>query len=378
MSITNRWIWQQKSYPNFTYDESFINPLIQKVTLAQGYLIAFTNILNKENLKQRQLEVLSSEAINTSAIEGEKLNRDSVRSSVKNKLGLLNKNIQKSDIKTENLIEILIDANTNYNKPLELNRIFGWHNALFPTGFSNFNKINVATFRGDETMEVVSGAIGQEKVRYEAPSKDILEKEMNTFISWFNDTEDSLIKAAITHLWFVIIHPLDDGNGRISRALTDLVLSKIEQSNISKLYTMSSVINDNRKSYYEILDYTTGFKYRKDNPLDITKWIEWFLNTLLISLDEAKNSLQYILDKTNFWDKCRDKELNARQTKVLNKILDIGIKNFEGGLTKKKYIAISKASSTSASRDLADLIEKGCISQVEGTSGRNVRYEIIV
>jgi len=378
MSITNRWIWQQKSYPNFTYDESFINPLIQKVTLAQGYLIAFTNILNKENLKQRQLEVLSSEAINTSAIEGEKLNRDSVRSSVKNKLGLLNKNIQKSDITTENLIEILIDANTNYNKPLELNRIFGWHNALFPTGFSNFNKINVATFRGDETMEVVSGAIGQEKVRYEAPSKDILEKEMNTFISWFNDTEDSLIKAAITHLWFVIIHPLDDGNGRISRALTDLVLSKIEQSNISKLYTMSSVINDNRKSYYEILDYTTGFKYRKDNPLDITKWIEWFLNTLLISLDEAKNSLQYILDKTNFWDKCRDKELNARQTKVLNKILDIGIKNFEGGLTKKKYIAISKASSTSASRDLADLIEKGCISQVEGTSGRNVRYEIIV
>ena len=378
MSITNRWIWQQKSYPNFTYDESFINPLIQKVTLAQGYLIAFTNILNKENLKQRQLEVLSSEAINTSAIEGEKLNRDSVRSSVKNKLGLLNKNIQKSDIKTENLIEILIDANTNYNKPLKLNRIFGWHNALFPTGFSNFNKINVATFRGDETMEVVSGAIGQEKVRYEAPSKDILEKEMNTFISWFNDTEDSLIKAAITHLWFVIIHPLDDGNGRISRALTDLVLSKIEQSNISKLYTMSSVINDNRKSYYEILDYTTGFKYRKDNPLDITKWIEWFLNTLLISLYEAKNSLQYILDKTNFWDKCRDKELNARQTKVLNKILDIGIKNFEGGLTKKKYIAISKASSTSASRDLADLIEKGCISQVEGTSGRNVRYEIIV
>ena len=378
MSITNRWIWQQKSYPNFTYDESFINPLIQKVTLAQGYLIAFTNILNKENLKQRQLEVLSSEAINTSAIEGEKLNRDSVRSSVKNKLGLLNKNIQKSDITTENLIEILIDANTNYNKPLELNRIFGWHNALFPTGFSNFNKINVATFRGDETMEVVSGAIGQEKVRYEAPSKDILEKEMNTFISWFNDTEDSLIKAATTHLWFVIIHPLDDGNGRISRALTDLVLSKIEQSNISKLYTMSSVINDNRKSYYEILDYTTGFKYRKDNPLDITKWIEWFLNTLLISLDEAKNSLQYILDKTNFWDKCRDKELNARQTKVLNKILDIGIKNFEGGLTKKKYIAISKASSTSASRDLADLIEKGCISQVEGTSGRNVRYEIIV
>jgi len=378
MSITNRWIWQQKSYPNFTYDESFINPLIQKVTLAQGYLIAFTNILNKENLKQRQLEVLSSEAINTSAIEGEKLNRDSVRSSVKNKLGLLNKNIQKSDITTENLIEILIDANTNYNKPLKLNRIFGWHNALFPTGFSNFNKINVATFRGDETMEVVSGAIGQEKVRYEAPSKDILEKEMNTFISWFNDTEDSLIKAAITHLWFVIIHPLDDGNGRISRALTDLVLSKIEQSNISKLYTMSSVINDNRKSYYEILDYTTGFKYRKDNPLDITKWIEWFLNTLLISLDEAKNSLQYILDKTNFWDKCRDKELNARQTKVLNKILDIGIKNFEGGLTKKKYMAISKASSTSASRDLNDLIKKGCISQVEGTSGRNVRYEIIV
>jgi Fic family protein len=377
MEKEKRWIWEFDNYPSFVYDQDIINPLIQKVTLSQGYLTAFTNILNNENLKQRQLNVLSQEAISTSEIEGEKLNRDSVRSSIKNKLGLFNLEDSKVDIKTDNLIEILIDANTNYNEALKLERLFGWHNALFPTGYSGFNKINVAKFRED-SIEVVTGAIGQEKTRYIAPKYENLKDEINRFISWFNNTPDTLIKASIVHLWFVIIHPFDDGNGRIARAITDLVLSKIEESKISKLYSMSSAINKDRKNYYEILDYTTGFKYRKDNILDITKWIEWFLNTLLLSLEDAKLSLSYIIEKTNFWDKCRDKELNQRQIKVLNKILDIGIANFEGGLTKRKYIAISKASSTTASRDLLDLIEKGCIRQVEGSSGRSVRYEIVL
>lgn len=275
------------------------------------------------------------------------------------------------------LIDVLIDANTNYDKPLTFERIFGWHNALFPTGYSGFNKIIVADFRGEDDMEVVSGGIGQERVHYIAPPRKDLEKYMKDFIDWFNLKDDNLIKAAISHLWFVVIHPLDDGNGRMTRAITDLVLSKVENSKVSKLYSMSTAINKDRKGYYDTLDKTTGFRI-KENQLDITVWCEWFLKTLSVALDDAKSNLNYILDKTKFWDKHRDDDLNARQTKVINKILDMGIENFEGELNNKKYKAIAKTSSATALRDLNDLIEKDCIKQVEGTSGRNVSYELIV
>jgi len=378
LSNTNRWIWEQDDYPNFTYNSEKINPLIQEVNLLQGQLIAFTSFLNEENLRERQFIALSDEAINTSAIEGETLNRDSVRSSIANKLGLFNLERKKIDLKTEGLIDILIDANTNYEQDLTQERVFGWHNALFPQGYSGFNKINVAEFRGDEAMEVVSGAIGREVVRYRAPNREILESEVNLFFNWFNTQEESLIKASIAHLWFVIIHPFDDGNGRLARVITDLILSKIENSKISKLYSMSSAINADRNGYYNALDYTTGFKQRDDSLLDITLWIEWFLKTLLVSLHDAKNSLNYILEKTTFWDKHKDSELNARQTKVLNKILDKGIENYEGGLNKRKYIAVAKTSKTSATKDLKELLEKGCIKQIDGTSGRSTSYEIII
>ncbi|MFT7003971.1 MAG: Fic family protein [Sulfurimonas sp.] len=378
MSSSKKWIWEETDYPNFIYKSEIINPLVQKITLHQGYLIAFTSFLNEENLKVRQFEMLSDEAINTSAIEGESLNRDSVRASVGKRLGLFNFNTKKTDLKTEGLIDILIDANTNYNQDLTLGRIFGWHNALFPTGYSGFSKINVAEFRGSETMEVVSGAIGQEIVRYQAPSHEMLESEVEAFLKWFNKEENSLVKAAISHLWFVVIHPLDDGNGRISRAITDLVLSKIENSKVSKLYSMSTAINEDRKAYYEVLDATTGFKRKKDSLLDITQWIEWFLKTLLKSLEDAKKSLQYVVDKTAFWDKHKESELNARQVKVINKILDKGVENYEGGLNKRKYVSIAKTSTTTATRDLQELIEKGCIKQKEGTSGRATSYEVTI
>jgi len=213
-------------------------------------------------------------------------------------------------------------------------------------------------------------------VHYLAPNRNILENEVQSFLEWFNSEEDTLIKAAIAHLWFVVIHPLDDGNGRISRAIADLVLSKIEQSKISKLYSMSSAINKNKKSYYEILDLTTGFKRRTDSPLDITAWIQWFLKTLLIALDDARKSLDYILEKTAFRDLHRDDALNSRQVKVLNKILDKGIENYEGGLNNRKYIAIAKTSSATATRDLKDLLDKGCIKQREGTTGKSTSYSV--
>ena len=373
-----KWIWQQENYPNFTYDSKKLENLIQKISLEQGYLIALTQTMNKDNIIQRQAEALLNEAINTALIEGEVLNRDSVKASIAKKFGFEDIDYKKVVESTDNLIEIIIDANTNYNEDLTLERLFGWHNALFPKGYSGLNKINTASFRGDETMQIVGGYAGNEVVYYEAPPRANLENEMQNFLNWFNNTNESLIKACIAHLWFVIIHPFDDGNGRITRAITDLVLSKIENSKISRLYSMSNAINDDRKGYYKALENTTGYIKKEDDFLDITFWCEWFLQTLYKALLEAKMKLNFIVFKTKFWDKYRDKNLNARQIKVLNFILDIGIENFKGNLSKKKYMSISSSSSTTASRDILELLEIGCIKQVEGTDGRNISYEIVI
>lgn len=372
-----RWIWEMENYPNFTYDLKKLEKLIEEISREQGYLIAISQTISSEVILQRQSEALISEAIGTSAIEGEILNRDSVKASIAKKFGFLNVEHKKINETTDNLIEILIDANSNYNQDLTLERLFGWHNALFPKGYSGWVKINTAEFRGDETMQVVGGGIRKEKVYYEAPARKNLEEEIQNFLEWFNTTQTSLLKASISHLWFVIIHPFDDGNGRITRAITDLVLSKIENTTISRLYSMSNAINEDRNGYYKALEHTTGF-IQKENSLDITIWCEWFLNTLLKALLEAKTKFNSIAFKTKFWDKYRDKNLNGRQIKVLNFILDIGIEEFKGNLSKKKYMSLANCPSTNASRDLVELLEIGCIRQIEGTSGRNVSYEIDV
>lgn len=369
-----RWIWEDSQYPNFIYDRKVLDPLIQKVTLEQGKLIAYLSVMDQHNIKQKQLQTLENEIISSCAIEGEILNRDSVRSSIKEKLGLKEDTHYRSKNKEDNYVDILIDANTNYAEVLSLEKIFAWHHAMFQNT-SSLKHINIASFRAEGTMQIVSGAIGNEKVYYEAPPKEHLQQEIDTFIKWYNNTPATLIKAAITHLWFVIIHPLDDGNGRISRALTDMVLSQIENSHISKLYTMSKSINDSRKNYYTALEKTTGY-FKKENPMDITLWCQWFFETLYKALLEAQQSLTYIVDKTKFWDKHQGDNLNARQTKVINKILDMGRENFDGGLSRKKYTIIANTGSTNASRDIADLVEKGCIKQVAGTTGKNTRYEI--
>lgn len=372
-----RWIWQQDDYPNFVYDFKKLEHLIQKISMEQGYLIALSQTMNHNSIIQRQCEALLSETLSTAAIEGEILNRDSVKASIAKKFGFREIDYKKINDQTDNLVEILIDANTHYDKDLTLDRLFGWHNALFPKGFSGLHKINTATLRGEETMQVVGTHAGREEVYYEAPPRKDLEFEIERFLQWFNTTEPTLIKACISHLWFVIIHPFDDGNGRITRAITDLVLSKIEQSKISKLYSMSSAINDDRKAYYQALEQTTGYIKKVDNHLDITPWCEWFLNTLYKALLETKSKLNHIVLKTKFWDKNRDKNLNTRQSKVLNFILDIGIDHFKGNLSKKKYMSIANAASTTASRDLAELLDLGCIKQIEGTAGRNISYEIV-
>jgi len=370
-----KWIWEYDEYPNFKYNKEKLEPLLRDIAFEQGKLKSFMLLMDKKSTKYSLAQTLENEIIASCEIEGEILNRQSVRSSIKQKLGLESQQHYKALKKEDNYVDILIDANTNYDEDLTLDKLFGWHHAMFEKGYSGFSKIKVAQFRDEGTMEVVSGDYGKEKIHYEAPSHETLEKEMNSFIKWFNETSASLEKASLTHLWFVIIHPFDDGNGRIARALTDRVLAELEQSSFSKIYTMSKSIYVDRKAYYEALDKTTG-RYAKDNPLDVTYWMEWFFKTLHHALQDAEKQLSYIVEKTKFWDAHREDELNARQIKVLNRLLDIGSENFKGDLTKKKYVKIANTAETNASRDIADLLAKGCIKKVEGTTGRGTRYTI--
>ena len=372
---TQKWIWEYDEYPNFTYYKAKLEPLLRDVAYEQGKLKSFMLLMDQESTNYSLAASLENEIIASCEIEGEVLNRQSVRSSIKQKLGLESYEHYKALKKEDNYVDILIDANTNYNEDLTLDKLFGWHNAMFEKGYSGFSKIKVAQFRDEGTMEVVSGDYGNEKIHYKAPPFDTLNAEIKQFLEWFNQTPASLEKAAITHLWFVIIHPFDDGNGRITRALTDRVLSKLEQSHFSKIYTMSKSIYEDRKGYYDALDKTTG-RFSKDDPMDITYWMEWFFKTLLSALQDAQRHLNYIIEKMKFWDAHREDGLNVRQIKVLNRLLDIGSENFKGDLTKKKYVKIADTAEANASRDIADLLEKGCIQQVEGTSGRGTRYTI--
>jgi len=364
------WIWQQDKYPNFTYDKSKLEQLLLDIKYQQGLLNGIYTYINKDDISKTQIDVFTQEAIDTSAIEGEILNRDSVRSSISKKLGINAIEKDSSNLQTDGLIDILLDATINYNKDFTEDRLFGWHNALFPTGYSGMHKINVASYRGEEDMEIISGPIGREKVHYVAPPRSYLEKEMQQFFTWINNNNDtSIIKAGITHLWFVIIHPLDDGNGRCARALTDMIIAR-EANSSQKLYSMSNAIINDKKGYYEVLEKTTT------GNGDITPWLEWFLQTLLNALKNAQHSISYILQKTSFWDKHRRTVLNERQIKVLNRLLDTGVGNFEGGINTRKYASLTKTSKPTASREIKDLVDKKCLLKIEGTAGRNISYEV--
>ena len=365
-----KWIWQHKNYPNFKYSKDKLINLLNKIEYKKGVIDGICQFFSKDDIRKIEIETLTDEAINTSLIEGEVFERKSVRSSIRKKL---DKNFEDDKYSTEitdALSEIFFDCNLN-KTPLTIDRLHGWHNCLFENNYSRLNKINVAKFR-EEKMEVVSGAIGNEKIHYQAPPAEIIESEMERFLKYVNNSDENIyIKSAISHLWFVIIHPYDDGNGRIARAITDYILSQNKNTEF-KLYSISTAIKQNRKEYYEILDKTTNLF--RNREFDITSWIEWHLKILNQAIDLAIQNIQFIVKKTKFWDKCRTKPLNERQLKVLNKIVDI---NFEGYLTTKKYISITKTSKATAVRDIKQLLEYKCIKQVENSSGRNVKYEII-
>ena len=370
--MNKRWVWQDAEYPNFKYKIEKLTPMLLEIKYYQGLLTGVYETINVDEYAFAKLEILTTEIVDTSAIEGEILNRNSVRSSLSKKLGIKLNSVDSSDERTDGLVDILLDATTKYDEKFTKERLFGWHNALFPTGYNSVSKINVASYRGIEDMQIVSGAIGKEKIHFVAPPRDILEKEMDTFFKWINDDRDlSIIKAGIAHLWFVIIHPMDDGNGRITRALTDMILSK-ESKQTYKMYSISQAIKDDKKAYYDSLEKASLY------GVEITEWLEWFLNTLLKALKKSKENIAIVLEKTLFWDTHKQTVLSERQMKVLNKLLDIGEENFIGGVNTKKYASMTRVSKATASRELKDLVLKKCLVQNEGTAGRNVSYKIYI
>jgi Fic family protein len=372
-----KWIWQHQEYPNFKYNKSKLTGLISQIDYSRGILDGVSKLFSEEDIINIEIETLTDEAINTSLIEGEVFKRESVRSSFRKKLdkefdGRYDKYSTRA---TDNLVEILIDSNLNKND-LNLERLHGWHNCLFEhTQYSKLNRINIAKFRSHSEMEVVSGAIGHEKVHYKTVPLESLDSDMEEFLKYCNESDENIyIKSAIAHIWFVIIHPYDDGNGRIARAITDYILSGNTSSTEFKLYSISTAISNDRVGYYEILDIATNLFLNKE--YDLTPWLEWHLKILNYAIDQALKNIEYLIQKTKFWDIHRKNALNERQIKVLNKILDMGSENFEGGLSTKKYISMTQVSKATAIRDINELLEFGCIEQIKDTAGRNIRYKV--
>lgn len=361
-------IHQKDNWPEFTWNSNDFLDLLSEARNLQGRLIGKMETLGFDLRNEALLDTLTLDVLKSSEIEGEFLNPEQVRSSIARRLGMEIAGAVDSDRSVEGVVEMMLDATQRCFDPLTADRLFGWHAALFPTGRSGMYKITVADWRKDTTgpMQVVSGAMEKEKVHFQAPDSELVEKEMTRFLNWFNDSKiDLVIKAAIAHLWFVTIHPFEDGNGRITRALTDMLLAQADKSN-QRFYSMSAQIRLERKQYYEILEKT-----QKGN-LDITDWIVWFLNCLINALKSTDSILTKVLFKADFWQKHIDTAINDRQRKLLNKLMD----GFDGKLTSSKWAKIAKCSKDSAVRDINDLIEKGIL-QKEAAGGRSTNYELI-
>jgi len=368
MHRMKEFIHQSDNCPNFSWKlEEFIN-LLSEVRNLQGRIMGRMESLGFDLRNEATLETLTLDVLKSTEIEGEYLNPDQVRSSIARRLGMEIAGSVESDRNVDGVVEMMLDATQNCFKPLTAERLFDWHAALFPTGRSGMYKITVANWRTDSTgpMQVVSGAMGKEKVHFQAPDSSLVESEMSRFLDWFNESSelDLVLKASVAHLWFVTIHPFDDGNGRITRALTDMLLAQSDRSS-QRFYSMSAQIRLERKQYYEILEKT-----QKGN-LDITDWIKWFLNCLLNALKSTDTILNRVLFKADFWTRHAKTIMNERQKKLLNKILD----GFEGKLTSSKWAKIAKCSKDTAIRDINDLINKNILKKDEA-GGRSTNYEL--
>lgn len=357
------YIHQLNQWPRFHWEQEVLINLLAEVRQLQGKLLGKVELLGFDLKDEANLETLIQDIVKTSEIEGEVLNPELVRSSIAVRLGLDNLGIEHSNRNIEGIVDMMLDATQTFDKSLSEERLFGWHSALFPTGRSGMYKIEVAKWRTGD-MQVVSGGMGREKVHFEAPSPKKLEKEMQEFINWFNQEEslDSIIKAGISHLWFVTIHPFDDGNGRIARSITDMQLSKSDGVN-QRFYSMSSRINAEKKSYYTILERT------QKGDLNITNWLKWFLECLKGAIIDSNFIIDKVVRKHQFFVNNVSKIANERQRLILTKLLD----GFDGNLTSSKYAKIAKTSPDTALRDIKDLVEKGILVKSD-SGGRSTNY----
>ena len=367
------WIWQQPKWPVFTWNDEKLAPLLREITQLQGQLLGSTGAIAGSDSLQSEMDALLQNAINTSAIEGEQLNVASVRSSLAKRLGMDQAGLSPTTAQTEGLADLLLDATRNPKQGLTDDRLYQWHKALFPSYESVLNPISAGELRGEDTMQVVSGPIGRQTVHFEAPARQILEAELRAFLDWFNQNQndtslDAVLRAGIAHLWFVTLHPFDDGNGRLARAITDLALAQAEHHSV-RFYAMAATIMENRKAYYEVLEKT------QRNGLDITPWLEWFLIMLKQTMQTAVQRIEFVLQKARFWQQYAQVALSDRQIKMLNRLLDAGPGGFEGGLNTRKVMSLTNVSKATATRDLTELVEKGCLVKRPG-GGRSTSYDI--
>ena len=362
------WIWQQQNWPNFTWDAAALAPLLRDLSYNQGLLVGRMGVQSAQQ-KQQALDTLLANIIHSSAIEGEKLNAFSVRSSLAKKLNI-NEQPYPTTVQSDNLAEIMLDAINNTHSPLNLERVLNWHRLLFAGEQSLFTKIEGGQLRGGEPMQVVSGRLDKPVLHFTAPPKERVNKELSLFFNWFNKTQnepqiDPFIRAAIAHLWFVTIHPLEDGNGRITRLITDLALAQ-EHAESIRFYAMSVAILEDRKSYYEVLEAT------QRGELCITQWVKWFLCMLNNAIHHTLSNIEQTIFKTNYWASKDQTKLGEQQVKVLNKLLD---GQFEQGISASQYQKVAKVSRATATRHLSDLQTLGFLTKT-AAGGRSTRYKI--
>jgi Fic family protein len=362
------YIHQLGRWPEFHWNyEAFADKLAQ-IRHSQGRLMGRMESFGFRFRQESLLKTLTSDAVKTSEIEGEHLDTDQVRSSLARRLGIEIAALKPADRHVDGVVEMLLDATGNYQAPLTAERLFAWHRSLFPTGASGMRRIPVGQWRDDAhgPMQVVSGAIGRERIHFEAPAANRIEKEMEAFFDWFNQPNDTdwVLKAAYSHLWFLTIHPFEDGNGRIARAIADLALARSEQSD-QRFYSMSAQIRIERSGYYHILEWS------QKGTLDITPWLRWFLDCLGHAIGSAQSTLDGVVHRAQFWESIQDFALNERQRLMLDRLLD----GFAGKLTTTKWAALAKCSQDTASRDILPLVERGILRRGEG-GGRSTSYEL--
>jgi Fic family protein len=363
-------IYQHKNWPDFKWDSGKLIDALGEVRNIQGRLLGKMGCLGFELRNEAALDTMTLEVVGSSEIEGVTLDKEQVRSSVARHLGIDIAGSLESDRNVEGIVDMMIDATQNYRLVLSEERLFAWHSALFPSGRSGIRKIIVASWRTDSRgpMQVVSGAIRKEKAHFQAPEANLVAGEMKRFIEWFNreDDTDLVLKSAVAHLWFVTIHPFDDGNGRIARALTDQLLARSDKSS-QRFYSMSARIQLERKEYYRILEKT-----QRGDP-EITDWLRWFLNCLHNALKSTESIHTRVMHKAAFWNTHSTKILNTRQQLMLNRILD----GSEGKLTSSKWAGITKCSADTALRDIQDLMVKGILKKDEKAGGRSTNYKLV-